>query len=86
MARPSMLLSELPFFFVEDAHRLPTQTDKGWMSPHEYEYPQLIPDLAKAKRWGCKTYVYMPDERRTKGSIESAQSGYFDGFDDNKSY
>ena len=94
MAHPSMLLSELPFFLVEDAlkyanwirHRLPTQTDKGWMSPHEYEYPQLIPDLAKAKRWGCKAYVHIPEERRTKGSIENAQSGYFVGFDDNQPY
>ena len=93
MAHPNLLLSELPFRFIEFAmkyaawvlNRLPRQTDNGWMSPFEFEFDKE-PDLSMARRWGCTAYYTVPHQQRRKGNIETGIKGYFMGLSDKQPY
>lgn len=93
MAHPNLVLSELPFRFIQKAmsfaayvhNRLPRQTDKGWMSPHEYEFNEK-PDLSRIRRWGCPVYYHVPSQLMRKGKIENGKRGYFMGFSKEQPY
>ena len=84
MSHPNLVISDLPFRFIEKCtiysaqvhNMLPRQTDKGWMSPHEYEYGSL-PDFSKLRRWGCMAYYHVPTQLRRKGDIENGKKAYF---------
>ena len=93
MSHPNLLMSELPFRFIEFAmsyaawvyNRIPRQTDDGWMSPHEFEFGKA-PDLSMARRWGCVAYYTVPHQLRRKGDIENGKKAYFMGFTDKQPY
>jgi hypothetical protein len=93
MAHPNLVMANLPFRFIEDAmiyaswihNRLPRQTDKGWMSPYEYEF-NILPDLSMARRWGCICYYHIPEALRRKGMIENGVKGYFIGISEKQPY
>jgi len=93
MAHPNLLMSELPFRFIEFAmqyavwvlNRIPRQTDKGWLSPEEYEF-QHPADLSMARRWGCVAYYTVPHQLRRKGQIENGIKGYFVGISEKQPY
>jgi len=84
MSHPNLVLSGLPFRFIEKCmiysaqvhNMLPRQTDRGWMSPHEYEYGTL-PDFSRLRRWGCLAYYHVPVQLRRKGDIENGKKAFF---------
>jgi len=84
MALANMLDSKLPFPFCEKSfkyaawilNRLPTKTDRGYMSPYEY-LKGTKPDLSMARRWGCKAWVNIPLALRRKDMQQVSWLGYF---------
>eukprot|EP00602_Paraphysomonas_sp_CaronLab_P001187 CAMPEP_0185020694 /NCGR_PEP_ID=MMETSP1103-20130426/3325_1 /TAXON_ID=36769 /ORGANISM="Paraphysomonas bandaiensis, Strain Caron Lab Isolate" /LENGTH=1580 /DNA_ID=CAMNT_0027551749 /DNA_START=34 /DNA_END=4776 /DNA_ORIENTATION=- len=91
MALAMLLQSGLPVPFWLDAYhaarytliRLPTRTDRGYMSPYEYVTGQP-PSLKYFRVWGCKTYILTPKADRRKDWDDKSKIGYLVGYSEDK--
>jgi len=61
------------------ANMLPTETEKGWMSPFQAKYGET-PDVSRYRIFGCIAYVNFPAQLRDSTFAEKAYKGYFLGF------
>ena len=66
---------------IQTFERLPTATDRGYMSPFEYKHGRK-PDLDELRTFGCRAWVHIPQEQRRKGEIVNALEGMFVGYGD----
>jgi hypothetical protein len=86
MALAMLLDSGLPatFWFKALSHavyiinRLPTKTDKGYISPYEY-INTVAPDVSDLKIWGCKAWAIVPKDRQRKEWKDKGKPGYYMG-------
>ena len=91
MTLAMLIQSGLPPQFWLDAYmaaryiliRLPTKTDKGYMSPIEFLTGEP-PNLRYLRVWGCRTYVLSPKADRRKDWEDKALVGYLMGYSDEK--
>ncbi|PSR73943.1 hypothetical protein PHLCEN_2v10250 [Hermanssonia centrifuga] len=91
MARAMLHDAGLPNSYCGDAilhatyilNRVPTQALKGDITPHEV-YLGAKPSVANLRIFGCKVFVYIPDEKRKKLDSKSLECTFL-GYVENKS-
>ena len=66
---------------IQTLKHVPTTTDRGLMSPFEYKHGRAA-DLSNLRTFGCRAWVHIPEEKRTKGSSLKAHEGMFVGYGD----
>ena len=69
-------------------NRIPTVTRDGSSTPRSpYElWSGHIPNIHYLRRWGCKCYVFIPKQHRTKIFPDKAMIGFLVGFTSTGSY
>ena len=53
------------------------------MSPYQFETGK-VPNLSHIRTWGCKAWVHIPKERRTKNFKPKALIGYLMGYNEHQ--
>ena len=56
-------------------NHLPTNTAYGYMSPIQAKY-NIVPDVSRFRKFGCKCYVHIPRETREKGFVDKTEAAY----------
>ena len=79
------------FAYLSATHvrnRIPTVTRDGSSTPRSpYELWQgHVPNIHYLRRWGCKCYVYIPKQHRTKTFPDKVMTGFLVGFTSTGSY
>ena len=64
---------------VQTLKHVPTQTDRGLMSPIEYK-TGLPGNVEHLRSFGCRAWVHIPEEKRAKGESLRAHEGMFVGY------
>jgi hypothetical protein len=69
-------------------NRIPTVTRDGSSTPRSpYElWSGHIPNIHYLRRWGCKCYVFIPKQHKTKNFPDKAMIGFLVGFTSTGSY
>lgn len=65
--------------FCHIYNRLPTTTSKGYMTPYQHVFGK-IPNVEHLRIWGCKGYINIPLEKRSKNFLARAYIGYLVGY------
>jgi len=60
-------------------NRLPTTTSKGYISPYQHLFGK-VPNVEHLRVWGCKGYINIPLEKRSKNFLPRAYVGYLVGY------
>ena len=90
MVRTMMFDSKLPKIYwtfavkyaQEILNRLPTRAVSENKTPHEL-FLQKKPSVAHIRIFGCRVYVHVPDEKRSKLDSKAVK-GFFVGLSENK--
>ena len=65
--------------FCHIYNRIPTTTSKGYMSPEQHMFGK-IPNVEYLRIWGCKGFINIPLEKRSKNFLARAYVGYLVGY------
>ena len=65
--------------FCHIFNRIPTTTSKGYMTPYQHLFGKA-PNVEHLRIWGCKGYINIPLEKRSKNFLARAYVGYLVGY------